>query len=268
MDDPIAMRKAQTRAVFDRIVPEYDAGGPGCFAAFGRRLVAEVGVVAGQRVLDVATGRGAVLFPAAEAVGPTGAATGLDLAEGMVRATRDEAARRGVVAEVRVGDAEALDFPDAAFDLVLCGFGLMFFPQVERALAEFRRVLRPGGKLGISTWRVTQADDLATVLAQQGLLDVNQEVLRFSGPDDLAGALELADFARVRVRADTVEFGYADLAAYWQNARGTGMRRWLDRLDEAQRERVQAALAERMRDQQRADGLYLPATALLAVGVR
>jgi len=270
--DPIAERKAQTRAVFDRIVRDYDAGGPGCFATFGRRLVdylnGEVGIVAGQRVLDVATGRGAALFPAAEAVGPEGSVRGLDLSEGMAAATRDEAARRGVAVEVRVGDAEALDFPDATFDLVLCGFGLMFFPQVARALAEFRRVLRPGGTLGVSTWQITQADDLATVLAQQGLLDVNQEVLRFSVADDLARALEAADFARVRVRAASVEFRYDDLAAYWQNARGTGVRRWLDRLDDAQRERVRAALAERVQPQQRADGLYLPATALLAVGVK
>lgn len=268
MADPIAERKAQTRAVFDRIVPDYDAGGPGCFATFGRRLVAEVGVSPGQRILDVATGRGAVLFPAAEAVGPAVAVTGLDLSEGMAQATRDEAARRGIAAEVRVGDAEALDFPDAAFDVVLCGFGLMFFPQMARALAEFRRVLRPGGKVAVSTWQITQADDLAAVLAQQGLLDINEEVLRFGSAADLARVLALADFAPVRVRADTVAFRYDDLAAYWRNARGTGMRRWLDRLDDAQREQVQAALAERVRSQQRADGLYLPATALLAVGVK
>lgn len=266
--DPIAERKAQTRAVFDRIVPDYDAGGPGCFATFGRRLVAEVGVLAGQRVLDVATGRGAVLLPAAEAVGPTGSVTGLDLSEGMVRATREEAARRGVAAEVLVGDAEALDFPDATFDLVLCGFGLMFLPQVALALAEFRRVLRPGGRLGVSTWQLTQADDLGAVLAQQGLLDVNQEVMRFSVADELQRALAAADFTAVRVRPDTVAFRYDDLAAYWQNARGTGIRRWLDRLDDAQHEQVRAALAERVQSRQQADGLHLPATALLAVARR
>ena len=266
--DPIAERKAQTRAVFDQIVPDYDAGGPGCFATFGRRLVAEVGIAPGQRVLDVATGRGAALFPAAEAVGPTGAVTGIDLSEGMVRATREEAARRGVTAEVVVGDAEALDFPDATFDRVLCGFGLMFLPQVALALAEFRRVLRPGGRLGVSTWQVTQADDLGAVLAAQGLLDVNQEVLRFSVAEELQRALEEAEFTAVRVRPDTVTFRYDDLAAYWQNARGTGIRRWLDRLDEAQRAQVRAALAQRVQARQRADGLHLPATALLAVAAR
>ena len=66
--DP-AMAKMQTRALFDRLASDYDVAGPGCFAYFGQRLVATVGIEPGQRVLDVATGRGAVLFPAAEGVG-------------------------------------------------------------------------------------------------------------------------------------------------------------------------------------------------------
>src|ERR1700694_1372197 len=149
--------------VFDRLAPEYDAVGPHCFAYFGRRLVEEVGITAGQHVLDVASGRGAVLFAATEKVGPTGSVVGIDLAEGMVRATNAEAGQRGLGAPVRVMDAERLDFPDAAFSRVLCGFGVMFFPHLDQALSEFRRVLEPGGRLGVSTWQVSQAGDVRLV---------------------------------------------------------------------------------------------------------
>src|SRR6202165_1997336 len=164
MNDDAEARKAQTRAIFDRIAPEYDAAGPGCFAYFGRRLVQEVGVEPGQRVLDVASGGGAVWFATAEQVGPTGTVVGIGLAEGMVQATNDEASRRGLGAPVRVMDAERLDFPEAAFSRVLCGFGLMFFPHLDQALREFRRVLEPGGRIGVSTWQVSQADDVRVVL--------------------------------------------------------------------------------------------------------
>src|SRR4051794_2900365 len=84
-------QKDQWRTTFDWIAPVYDQGGPGGFAHYGRRLVEVVGVRPGQRVLDIATGRGAALFPAAEIIRGDGAVVGIDLAEGMVRATTDEA---------------------------------------------------------------------------------------------------------------------------------------------------------------------------------
>ncbi len=164
---PAATRKAQARMLFNGLAAGYDAG-LGNFAYFGRRLVDYVGVRPGDRVLDVATGRGAVLFPAAERVGDSGEVVGIDLAEQMIEATATEATRRGVAAQVRVMDAEALEFPDSTFDRVLCGFGIMFFPELGRALGEFRGVLTPGGRLGVPTWQLAQSDDLADTLAQFG----------------------------------------------------------------------------------------------------
>src|SRR5215471_4853979 len=95
LDDADA-RKTQIRATFDRLAAEYDATVPGCFSYFGRRLVRCVGIGPGARVLDVATGRGAVLFPAIEGAGPSGHVVGIDLAEQMVRTTNAEASARGL----------------------------------------------------------------------------------------------------------------------------------------------------------------------------
>lgn len=74
-------RKTQVRAIFDRLAPDYDTAGPACFAYFGRRLVEATGIASGQRVLDVACGPGAVLWPAAELVMPAGEVVGIDLSE-------------------------------------------------------------------------------------------------------------------------------------------------------------------------------------------
>ena len=142
MGDDALTRKTETAARFNRMATDFDP--QGVFAHFGQRLVEVVGVEPGQRVLDVATGRGAVLFPAIERVGTAGEAVGVDLAEGMVKAANEEAERRGWGQRVRAMDAEQLDFPDAAFDRVLCGFGVMFFPHLDQALAGFRRVLSRG----------------------------------------------------------------------------------------------------------------------------
>ena len=267
MSDDATARKAQTRARFNSLAPDYDAGGPGSFAHFGRRLVELVGVEPGQRVLDVATGCGAILFPAAERVGAAGEAIGVDLAEAMVQATNAEAARRGLAARARVMDAERLDFPDAAFDRVFCGFGVMFFPDLDRALGEFRRVLAPGGRLGVSTWRVSSTEDLAVVLKELDLLPPRAPGW-ITDPDDLARPLVRAGFADVRVVADSATFHYADVEHYWQHAHCTGQRHSLDPLTPAQLERTRAVLAERLRPHQRPDGLHLVATALLAVASR
>lgn len=260
-------RKAQTRAIFDHMAADYDTAGPGCFAYFGRRLVEAVAIEPGHRVLDVASGRGAVLLPAAERVGAAGDVVGIDLAAAMAQAANEEAMRRGVQARVRVMDAEHLGFPDATFDRVLCGFGIMFFPHLDQALDGFRRVLKPGGRVGVSTWRVSQAEDLGAVLDDLGMGGADEPGW-VTDPEQLAHLLTGAGFTDARVVADSTTFRYDHLEQYWQNAHGTGLRRRMDALDADQTLRVRTALAERVSPFQRADGIYLEATALLAVAGR
>lgn len=266
MTDDIEVSKAQTVAAFNRVAPEYDASGVGCFAYFGQRLVEKLGVNPGQSVLDVATGRGAALFAAAERVGPDGKVCGIDLAEAMVAATHQESARRGLAMQVSVMDAEHLTFLDATFDRVLCGFGLTFFPHLDQALNEMRRVLKPGSRIGVSTWRVSQADDLRAVLDDVGVGGPGESWI--TDADALARLLTRAGFDDVEVHIEANTFRYADLEQYWQNARGTGQGRRLAALSAEHTERVRAALAERVRPRQKPDGIHLEATALLAIGTR
>ena len=143
----------------------------------------------------------------------------------------------------------------------------MFFPQLDRALTEFHRVLKPGGSF-VSTWRVTPVDDLGEVLLQLGIRPNRGDALRFGEPADVVEALTAAHFVEVRAQLDSAIFRYHDLDAYWQQARSTVLRQWLDALDAAHIKRVTAALTERVQQQRRADGFYLSATAVLAVAIR
>ena len=107
----------------------------------------------GDRVLDVASGRGSTVFPALESVGREGRVTGTDFAPDMVRLTREEIQRRGIQnAEMLEMDARRLELSDDSFDAVVCAFGIFFIPSPERALAEIRRVLKAGGHLMLATW--------------------------------------------------------------------------------------------------------------------
>jgi SAM-dependent methyltransferase len=265
MTDTPEARKAQMASQFSSLAPEYDAAG--CFQYFGKRLVDVAGVEPGHRVLDVASGRGAVLFPAAERVGPGGHAEGIDLAEGMVQATNADAERLGIAVRVRVMDAESLDFPDASFDRVFCGFGIMFPPDQRRALAEMRRVLRPGGRIGLSTWRESESHDLSIVMGRMGHEPVRPPG-RITEPGVLVDLLTQAGFAEIQVTVDTHRFHHADLDAYWRGVLGTGARRSIQNLDAAERGRVRAALAEHLEQYRQSDGYHVPATALIGTATR
>ncbi|GGG02160.1 hypothetical protein GCM10007304_15170 [Rhodococcoides trifolii] len=268
MTDPDDERKQATTAMFDRVAPNYDEGGSGCFAHFGARLVDAVGVEPGQHVLDVACGRGAAAIPAAVLAGSTGSVLGTDLSSEMVACARSDAERAGVDVDFAVGDAESLGFPDESVDVVMCGFGMMFLPNVDVALREFRRVLRPGGTVGVSTWKVTQVADLGIVMARNGFMEVDGEVLRFADPAVLAGYLTDAGFGSIVVRAETVSTEYVDVDAYWSAARGTGMRRWIDRLDGDRLLTVRSELGQRLAAVSNGGALEVDATALIAVAYR
>jgi len=145
--EPAEFKRA-TAGLYDCVAARYGAG---LFGRAGARLVDLASIPPGARILDVATGRGAVLFPAAERVGPTGHVLGIDLSAKMVHETAAEIRRRDLRnVEVRVMDAEALSLPSTSFDFALCSFAIFIFPDLARALAELRRVLRAGGTLGVA----------------------------------------------------------------------------------------------------------------------
>ena len=116
-------------------------------------LLAMVALVPGERVLDVACGTGLVSFDAARAVGPSGCLVGVDLSGQMIEAARQRARDLQCCnASFERMDAEALSLPDGSFDVALCALGLMYMPDPAQALREMRRVLRPGGRLGLAVW--------------------------------------------------------------------------------------------------------------------
>jgi SAM-dependent methyltransferase len=113
------------------------------------KLVKFAGVRAGQKVLDVGCGTGVVAVTAARA---GAVVSGLDLTPELVEHARANSEIAGVKIDWREGDAEALPYGDAAFDVVLSQFGHIFAPRPAVALGEMLRVLKPGGTIAFSTW--------------------------------------------------------------------------------------------------------------------
>ncbi|ROO89034.1 methyltransferase family protein [Actinocorallia herbida] len=233
-----AEAKASVAAMFDRSSATYEGLEGEYFAPMGRALVSRAGISPGSRVLDVGCGRGAVLAAAAAATGPSGAAVGIDLAPGMIERAAAAVADLPWVS-VALGDAADPDFPDASFDAVLAGLVIFFLPAPEDALAAYRRVLRPGGRLAFTTFAAQDPLLGAVVKALTPLLPggpVERPVDRFTGTASI-GAL-LGDWDAVAFAVETFETPFAGKDALWDWFWSHGMRAVLeripaDRLDEA-----------------------------------
>lgn len=137
--------------LFDEVASEYDQIVP-FFSAFARELIDWIAPSAPIDVLDLATGRGAILSAFIGRGERESTYIGVDLSAQMLRNTERDFARRGF-ANVRFApmNAEQLDFDDESFDLVTCGFALHLFDDPNHALSEVFRVLRPGGIFAFST---------------------------------------------------------------------------------------------------------------------
>ncbi len=146
-------RSSGVAALFDSVADSYDAVGVPWFGPIAERLVEALAPAPGDRALDIGCGRGAALFPLAEAVGAQGRVTGIDLAERMIDATRADIEARGTTTvDLHVMDASLPTLPPASFDLVAASLVLFFLPDPGAALAAWRPLLSAGGRVGVSTF--------------------------------------------------------------------------------------------------------------------
>jgi len=199
--------------VFSDQAENYDLRVP-FFTPLAADLVAQAGIEAGQRVLDIGCGRGAVLYQAAELVGPTGEVVGIDIAPGMVDITAADVRRRGLTnVSVELMDGQAPDFAPASFDHVLGSMSIIMVPSITDALAHYRTLLRDGGTVGF-TAPALGVDSLDWRMGPFHLKRFLAEALPDLDLADIADKLDV--FAKVephRMLTELREAGYRDVRA-------------------------------------------------------
>ena len=274
---------------WSRAAADYEQSGAEFFGPLALELVTRARLRPGDRVLDLGSGRGQGLFAAAEAVGPDGSVTGIDLAPEMVRLTTAEIADRGLGnTTIEVGDAGAPDLPPESVEVVLAGFMVFLLPDPVAALLSYHRVLAPGGRLAFSTFGETD-ERLAAVRAHlRHLADPSpaepsvpsHAQLRdpaapspaepstaghfdvFSDEQKLGELVRRAGFTDVLIAEVTVETRFDDLDQWWRWAWSVGIRGTLERIDPATLDRARPALEEHLHAWRQADGTYLMPTAV------
>ena len=230
-------------------------------------LLDAAGVTEGSRVLEVGCGLGDL----AAAVAARGAAaTGTDLAEGMVEAAR----RRHPGLDFTVADGEALPFEAGAFDATVSAFVINHLPDAERGAAEMVRVTRGGGRVAVAMWgpfeRVALLGLPARAAAAVGVADDDgpggPDSLRFTHADELVAVLEGAGLAGVAVDEIAYTLPVAGFDELWNGVLGGSVRtsRRLVAGGEAAREALRE-VAEPYRD---GAGYALPTLVRIASGRR
>ena len=195
------------------------------FAPVVEHVIARAQLAAGDRVLDLGTGTGAVAACAAQLVGPNGLVVGVDISADMLRAARQRVAAQGLTrVSFREGRAEALPAENESFDVVLASLSLMYVIDRAAAARELARVLRPRGRLIAAVWAEPEACDI--VLFQQ-------TAGRFAGPPPVPGVgpgaladptpflRELAEAGiQARVERATLGFDFESFGAAWNTLAG------------------------------------------------
>jgi SAM-dependent methyltransferase len=246
---------------------------------FAEILVGLVRPAPGERVLDVATGSGVVAIEAARAVGPGGSVVATDLAPawGPILAERTAAAGVDNV-EFRVMGAEALALPDGSFDVALCQFGLMFVPDPVGALREMRRVLRPGGRLGVAVWSTPDkvAHFLVTRIVMAAAPPLSPEErgpspLELCAPGLIEGHVAAAGFREVAVERQTREHVVPDPEEEWRRRLGepaSPVPGALAAMSPAERDRVHEEVVFALESFRRDGEIRLPSEAIFVTAVR
>jgi ubiquinone/menaquinone biosynthesis C-methylase UbiE len=241
-----AQRKAA--ATYNAAADFFDHPANTFWERYGRRTIELLGLTAGERVLDVCCGTGASAIPAAQAVGPAGSVIGVDLAENLLELARTKASQYGLTnVQFESGDMTALRFEDGSFDAVVCVFGIFFVPDMEAAVRELKRVVRPSGRVAITTWGPRLFEPVNAAF-WNSVREVRPDLYKGFNPwdrscheDALHSLLADGGLSRIEVLAEMDSQPINSPDDWWAMVLGSGYRGTVDQLTEAERERIKNA---------------------------
>lgn len=266
--------KVMIEQMFDEAADLYDCTGPSIFSRFGERLAQSVPLAPSKRVLDVATGTGAVLLPIARRLGPESLVTGIDLSGKIIKKAEHAAHAAGLTnVELLKMDAESLDYPDNFFDIVTCGFSLFLFPKMESVLREIHRVLKPDGCIGVSIFDKTPApfdpgwpilfDQI--VSSQTGV--IMPQPITYA-PDEMEALLNRFGFHSAEAHSEMNNIIYKSLEDWWGFQLTLGPRLTILGMDEQARAKFKDDYFSKLRPLLRQDGLHLAVAVVYATAKR
>ena len=259
--------------MFDIVATGYDNPAMRFFTSAADRLIDSLDPKPGQKVLDVATGTGAVATCCAQALLPDGRVIAIDLSMAMMEKARQKASYQGLDnIDFIAMDADHLEFENNSFDHALCSFGIFFLPDMKRGLEEWMRVVRPGGSILFSSFAELAFKPMVEVFVKQleesGVV-FEEPPLRAQQLTTIDQCLALMDSAGLYDRnVEQHQLGYylQSVEDWWSIVSFSGLRGWLDKLDEQEKSAFKSRHLASIQSLFNEKGLWLDVGVLVSRG--
>jgi SAM-dependent methyltransferase len=239
---------------------------PAILGPFAQALVTWSNLRPGQTAVDVGCGTGAAARYAAAALGPAGRVIGVDVNRGMIEVARSRPPVQGAPIEWYQENAYQLPFRDQTADVVLCAQTLQFLTDRHQALAEMRRILRPGGRLAVSLWRPLDENPyfqalLATITDYLGpdIAGGLKAAFALTGAAEIRALLAGGNFWNVEVKVVQLELDLPPLPLFIpRHVSATPMASAFDAASPAAQQAVIADVARQLAPYQTKNGIRVP----------
>ncbi len=277
LDDEARAFKQRLATVFNGVAPGYDRAALRLYPFAADRMVYDLHIAPGEKVLDVATGTGAAALAAARLVGPKGRVMGIDLAEGMLDQAYANARRQGLSnLDLHTMDAERLEFRNGYFDAAVCAAAMYLLPDLLKGLKEAERVLKPAGRFVFSGFTPQSfqpmADLLLNALVSWGVTLPGPPAplywRRLGSRDDYSALLEAAGFTDIQVCTRQLGYHLSNASEWWELVWNSELRELVERLPPDGLGPFRTMHQEAVENLRTENGIWLDAGTVFASGVK
>jgi len=261
--------KEKVTAVFDTASEGYDSPGTRFFVETATHLLSDMCLEGNEALLDVATGTGNVAVRAAQKL-VNGSVTGIDISEKMLQKARAKADGLGLHnITFKCCDIEDMGFAEGTFDKASCSFGIFFLPDMENGLRCIYKVLKPGGRLFLTSFTSSLMQPLRGMLVDR-LKGYGIEEPHFSArldtPEKIDTLLRSADFKDIHIQSRQVGYYLKDEGQWREILFNTAYRNQLARIPEGELDPFMEAHLREVAQTAGDNGIWLEVEVMFAEG--
>ena len=270
----LSEHKQKVARVYNLAAAGYDRPALRFFPMVAERLVELARVRPGENILDAGTGTGLAAFAAAEKVGLSGSVIGVDIGEEILDQALHKLVPGAQSPTFLLGDMEHLEFPDGSFEAVLSASSLFFLPDMASGLNEWKRVLKPGGRIAISGYGESAfrpLSDLFEARIRSYGIQLAAPVRPFSWqrltePEQCLSLFSNVGLERIEVFSEQLGYPLGDANEWWEIVWNSGFRGPVSQLTPEQLDQFKREHLAEVEQLSTPRGIWLDIASIFAIG--